>query len=177
MFRGYGPDPTDLFLHDGGAFGIKTRTALRLIRTPAHSAGASFAFAGFEAAGRALSAQARKGLAEEAYVLDPGAVAMNLERERSLRAAWTALRQVTRITPGLAGKAQALASPAAGGRGLQPDGQHLPLPGQPGTQHAPAAAGPETATGSRVADEPGGARPVMPGVVALLPRRHTRGNG
>ena len=116
VFRGYGPDPTDLFLHDGGAFGIKTRAALRLIRTPAHSAGASFAFAGFEAAGKALSAIAREGLAEETYVLDPGAMAMNLERERTLRAAWTALRQVTRASPGLAGKARALASLAAGGR-------------------------------------------------------------
>ena len=67
--------------------------------------------------------------------------------------------------------------PAAGGRSLQPDLQHLPLPGQPGTQHAPAAADPETAAGSGAADEPGGARPVIPGVVALLSRRHARGIG
>ena len=116
VFRGYGPDPTDLFLHDGGAFGIKTRAALRLIRTPGHSAPASFAFADFAAAGRALSAIAREGLAEEVYVLDPAAMAMNLERERSLRAAFNAARHVCAASPGAVGKLRALASLAAGGR-------------------------------------------------------------
>lgn len=116
VFRGYGPDPTGLFLHDGGAFGIKTRAALRLIRQPAHSGHASFAFADFHSAAAGLSAIAREGLAEEAYVLDPGAMAINLDRERGLRVAARAVRQVCAATPGLGGKARALASLAAGGR-------------------------------------------------------------
>lgn len=116
VFRGYGPDPTDLFLHDGGAFGIKTRVAMRLIDAPAHTGPASFAFPDFQSAARALSAIAREGLAEEAYVLDPGAMAVNLERDRTLAAAWRAARQVCAAAPSLAGKATALASLAAGGR-------------------------------------------------------------
>ncbi|MBL8631267.1 MAG: FAD-binding oxidoreductase, partial [Rhodospirillaceae bacterium] len=34
FYRTYGPDLTGLFIHDGGAFGIKTKATLQLIRTP-----------------------------------------------------------------------------------------------------------------------------------------------
>lgn len=71
LLRGYGPDLTGLFLHDGGAFGIKTEASFRLIPAPAAEGFASFAFAELPAAAAALSAIARAGLAEEAYVLDP----------------------------------------------------------------------------------------------------------
>ncbi|MCA3254242.1 MAG: FAD-binding oxidoreductase, partial [Alphaproteobacteria bacterium] len=70
VWRGFGPDLTGLFLHDGGAFGIKTEATLRLIRTPAAAGYLSFALPSFAAAADALSAVAREGLAEEAYVLE-----------------------------------------------------------------------------------------------------------
>ncbi|MGE8279493.1 MAG: FAD-binding oxidoreductase [Stenotrophomonas sp.] len=120
VFRNFGPDTTGLFMHDGGAFGIKTRAAFRLIPLPAHSGYASFAFADFESAGLALSAIARAGLAEEAYVLDAGAVAANVERDRSLRAATRAVRQVLHTASGVAGKCGALLAMARAGRRVVP---------------------------------------------------------
>jgi len=71
LLRGYGPDLTGLFLHDGGAFGIKTQASFPLIPAPAAEGFASFAFPDLPAAAAALSAVARAGIAEEAYVLDP----------------------------------------------------------------------------------------------------------
>jgi len=121
VFRNFGPDTTGLFMHDGGAFGIKTRAAFRLIPLPAHTGYASFAFADFEAAALALSAVARAGLAEEAYVLDAGAVAANAERDRSLRAALRALRQVFNSASGLRGRYRALMGMVKAGRQLIPD--------------------------------------------------------
>ena len=121
VFRNFGPDTTGLFMHDGGAFGIKTRAAFRLIPLPAHSGYASFAFADFESAGRALSAVARAGLAEDAYVLDAGAVATNVEREHSLRGALRALRQVWASAPDMAGKCSALLGMVGAGHRVVPN--------------------------------------------------------
>ena len=120
VLRGYGPDTTGLFLHDGGAFGIKTRASLRLIRKPAATGFGSYAFADFASAARALSAIACEGLAEEAYVLDPGAMAMNLQRDTSLSGIWQAARGIAAAERGLAGKARALAGAAASGRQVVP---------------------------------------------------------
>ena len=122
VFRNFGPDTTGLFMHDGGAFGIKTKAAFRLIPLPAHTGYGSYAFAGFEAAGRALSAIARAGIAEEAYVLDPGAVAINAERDTSVAAALRAVRQVAGSASGLGRKCKALAGLALAGRGVIPAG-------------------------------------------------------
>ena len=159
VFRGYGPDPTDLFLHDGGAFGIKTRVAMRLIDAPAHTGPASFAFPDFQSAARALSAVAREGLAEEAYVLDPGAMAINLERDRSLAAAWRAARQVWAATPSPVGRLKALTSLAAGGR--------TPVPAKAFSLHLVAAAN----CGAAVAHDLGRARLLarQAGGVAIAP--------
>ncbi|WP_269792537.1 FAD-binding oxidoreductase [Stenotrophomonas sp. Iso1] len=121
VFRNFGPDTTGLFMHDGGAFGVKTRAAFRLIPLPAHTGFASFAFADFEAAGKALSAIARAGLADEVYVLDAGAVAANVERDRSLSAAWRALRLVLGTARGIGGKFKAMAGLIAAGRRVIPD--------------------------------------------------------
>ena len=121
VFRNFGPDTTGLFMHDGGAFGIKTRAAFRLIPLPAHNGYGSFAFRDFETAGRALSAIARAGLAEEAYVLDAGAVAANVERERSLGGALRALRQVVNTASGVAGKCKAVLGMAKAGRQVVPE--------------------------------------------------------
>ncbi|MNM28032.1 putative FAD-linked oxidoreductase [compost metagenome] len=131
VFRNFGPDTTGLFTHDGGAFGIKVRAAFRLIPLPAHTGFASFAFADFEAAGKALSAIARAGLAEEVYVLDAGAVAANVERERSVSAAWRALRLVLGTARGIGGKLKATAGLIAAGRRV--------IPGNAFTLHLVAA--------------------------------------
>jgi FAD/FMN-containing dehydrogenase len=58
--------------------GIKVEATLRVIRTPAHSGYASFAFPDMESAGKALSEVARTGAAEEAYVFDPETTRKNL---------------------------------------------------------------------------------------------------
>ncbi len=71
FLRNYGPDLTGLFLSDTGAFGFKTRAALRLIPFPAAQAFASFAFEDELAALAALSAIGRTGLAGECYLWDP----------------------------------------------------------------------------------------------------------
>lgn len=122
VFRNFGPDTTGLFMHDGGAFGIKTKAAFRLIPLPSHSGYGSYAFASFDAAGRALSAIARAGIAEEAYVLDPGAVALNAERDTSATGAWRAIRQVAGSARGVAAKLKALTGLALAGRGVIPEG-------------------------------------------------------
>jgi FAD/FMN-containing dehydrogenase len=121
VFRNFGPDTTGLFMHDGGAFGIKTRAAFRLIPMPAVSGYASFAFSCFEEAAQALSLIARAGIAEEAYVLDAGAVAANLERDRSLGAAWRAMTQVTASASGVMGKVKAITGMLLAGRNVIPD--------------------------------------------------------
>lgn len=122
VFRNFGPDTTGLFLHDGGAFGIKTKASLRLIKAPAANGYLSLAFPSLEAAGAALSGIARAGLAEDAYVLDPAAVAATIERERGIGAALAAIRAVARSAGGGVAAIRALAALAAAGRGVVPQG-------------------------------------------------------
>ncbi|MBM3505506.1 MAG: FAD-binding oxidoreductase [Alphaproteobacteria bacterium] len=72
VYRTYGPDFTGLFLHDGGAFGVKTQATFKLIPAPKESGFASFVFpGGILAAAGALADVARSGAAEDAYVFDP----------------------------------------------------------------------------------------------------------
>lgn len=120
-FCNFGPDTTGLFLHDGGALGIKTKASLRLIGLPSANGYASYAFATFAAAGRALSAVARAGVAEEAYVLDPGAVAIQRERGNSLATAWRAIQQVWSSARGARAGIKALVELARAGRTLVPE--------------------------------------------------------
>jgi len=93
FYRRHGPDLTDVFLHDCGALGIKTQATLRLIERPQAQACLSFALPDAEHAAAALSAVARAGLAEEAYVFDPSTT------ERMLRTTSTAdsLRRLGKI--------------------------------------------------------------------------------
>jgi D-lactate dehydrogenase (cytochrome) len=78
FYRTYGPDLTGLFTHDSGALGVKVEVTFRLMRTPAHTGFASFAFAGVEAASAALAEVSRSGVAEEAYLFDPDSTRKNL---------------------------------------------------------------------------------------------------
>lgn len=120
VFRNFGPDTTGVFLHDGGALGIKIRASLRLIRLPAATGYASYAFSTFAAAGRALSAVARAGIAEEAYVLDPEAVASRLPQDNTFTATWRALRQVWGSAHGMTARIRVLTGLARAGRVLVP---------------------------------------------------------
>jgi D-lactate dehydrogenase (cytochrome) len=78
FYRTYGPDLTGLFIHDSGAFGIKTKATLKLIRTPKAIGFASFAFPSIDLAGQAMSEVARSGIAEEAYIFDPESTDKNM---------------------------------------------------------------------------------------------------
>ncbi len=78
FYRTYGPDLTGLFLHDAGALGLKTQATLRLMRWPEHYGFLSFVFPGINATAGALSAVARSGVAEDAYVFDPESTTKNL---------------------------------------------------------------------------------------------------
>ncbi|MBL8201747.1 MAG: FAD-binding oxidoreductase [Chromatiales bacterium] len=78
FYRTHGPDFTGLFLHDGGALGIKTEATFRLIERPAHTGYLSWAFADAQGAAAALSAIGRSGATEEAYVFDPATTARGM---------------------------------------------------------------------------------------------------
>ncbi len=65
LLRHFGPDLTGVFVHDGGAFGIKTKATFRLVHRPG---GTSFASFGFEDRERLVSTMcecARLGVASE----------------------------------------------------------------------------------------------------------------
>ncbi len=70
-YRTYGPDLTGVFVHDAGTLGVKTKISLRLIPWPQHTDYLSFVFPDVEQTVSGLSAIARTGVAEEAYVFDP----------------------------------------------------------------------------------------------------------
>lgn len=119
VFRGLGPDLTGLFLHDGGAFGIKSRATLRVIQRPRHTGHASFAFAALDDAVRALCAIQRKGLVEDAYIMDPGATDhLDIDPATALRSA----RSVARNAGGPLAALRALFAMGRGGLGPIPKG-------------------------------------------------------
>lgn len=121
FYRTQGPDMTGLFLHDGGALGIKTEATFRLIEMPHHLACLSFAFPDALSAAAALSAIGRSGAAEEAYVFDPETTRRNMARG-DLRDDLQRLRRVVsgqrRLTAGL----RAGLRLAAAGRRIVPAG-------------------------------------------------------
>lgn len=119
VFRGLGPDLTGLFLHDGGAFGIKTAATLRIIERPSCTDYASFAFASLDDAVRAMCAIQRKGLVEDAYIMDPGATDhLDINPAMALRSA----RSVARSAGGPLRALKALFTMGRGGLGPIPKG-------------------------------------------------------
>ena len=118
FYRSCGPDLTGLFLHDSGALGIKVQATFRLMETPAAHGFASFAFTDVAAAARALSAVARAGVAEDAYVFDPATTESNLAGT-SLRQGLATLLAVARAERGwLRGSLAALRMALVGRRVL-----------------------------------------------------------
>lgn len=81
FFRPYGPDLTGLFASDCGAFGVKARATLRLVREGAGLAYGSFAFGDHRAIFAAMSAVAREGLASESFGFDPFLQSQRMKRE------------------------------------------------------------------------------------------------
>lgn len=71
FFRHYGPDLTGPFLSDTGALGIKVEATIRLIRAPACTEFASFAFDNFHDMADAQTEIGRARLAAECFGLDP----------------------------------------------------------------------------------------------------------
>lgn len=124
VFRNFGPDLTGLFLHDGGAFGLKTQASLRLIRIPAFTGFASFAFDSFEDAASALSEVARAGIAEDAFVLDPTAIATAAQNRQRIGAAIATVKAVAKSAGGGAAALRALMDLLRGGRSVAPAGAY-----------------------------------------------------
>jgi len=78
FFRTYGPDLTGLFLNDCGAFGIKTKATLRLIKNPDYSGFLTFTFDSHRDLLAAMSEISRQALAAECYGADPYVWGMRL---------------------------------------------------------------------------------------------------
>jgi FAD/FMN-containing dehydrogenase len=80
FFRPYGPDITGLFAADCGAFGVKARATLRLVREGRFAYG-SFAFDSAQQILTAMAGIARDGLAAENFGFDPFLQSQRLKRE------------------------------------------------------------------------------------------------
>ena len=120
FYRTYGPDLTGLFLHDGGAFGVKVQATLRVIRAPEHTGCASFAVPGIAAAALLLAEIARSGAAEDAYVFDPASTRRNLDGV-DLKRALATLGGVVRGQSGWFAGLKAGARLVAAGRHFTPE--------------------------------------------------------
>jgi hypothetical protein len=81
FFRPYGPDLTGLFAADCGAFGVKARATLRLLRDGPAFAYGSFAFDTPEGVFGAMGAIAREGLASECFGFDPFLQSQRMKRD------------------------------------------------------------------------------------------------
>lgn len=71
FFRHYGPDLSGLFTGDTGAFGIKTRVTLRLMKRNPVVMSASFGFTDFHRMARAMESVAKEGVVSENFGLNP----------------------------------------------------------------------------------------------------------
>lgn len=81
FFRPYGPDLTGLFAADCGAFGIKVRVTLKLVRDATAFAYGSFCFDTAVALLEAMSSIARAELASESFAFDPFLQAQRMKRD------------------------------------------------------------------------------------------------
>ncbi|MEL7188638.1 MAG: FAD-binding oxidoreductase [Pseudomonadota bacterium] len=81
FFRPFGPDLTGLFAADCGAFGVKARVTLKLVREATAFAYGSFSFTTYDALLSAMSAIAREELAAESFAFDPFLQAQRMKRD------------------------------------------------------------------------------------------------
>lgn len=80
FFRPYGPDITGLFAADCGAFGVKARATLRLVKEGRCAYG-SYAFDSAAQILTAMAGIAREGLAAENFGFDPFLQSQRMKRE------------------------------------------------------------------------------------------------
>ena len=85
FFRPYGPDLTSLFGADCGAFGVKARVTLKLVREATAFAYGSFSFERHDALLGAMSAIARAELASESFAFDPFLQSQRMKRDTLLK--------------------------------------------------------------------------------------------
>ncbi|MEM7501006.1 MAG: FAD-binding oxidoreductase [Pseudomonadota bacterium] len=160
FLRSFGPDLTGLFVHDGGALGVKTAATFKVISTPPEEDYASFAFKRFENAAAALSDIARRDLAEEVYVLDPGTT------DNFNPSANDVLRSATALAKSARGPVQALSqlvTAGTAGTRVIPEGHyslHLTAAGR-----SEAAVNADRDTARELAEKQGGVE-----VASTIPR-------
>lgn len=123
FFRHYGPDLTGLFLGDCGAYGIKVRAVLRLIRTPPAARFASFEFTDRRAVARALAEVARRRLAMMCFGMDPVLARQRMKRT-SLGQDVKALKGVVTSAPSLARGVKEAVKVAVAGRSFLDEGSY-----------------------------------------------------
>lgn len=85
FFRPFGPDLTGLFAADCGAFGVKARVTLKLVREAKAFAYGSFSFDTHDQLLGAMSAIAREELAAESFAFDPFLQAQRMKRDTLLK--------------------------------------------------------------------------------------------
>jgi len=124
FLRSFGPDTTGLFVHDAGAFGIKARAALRLIRAPKATGYLSFGFATQADGIQALAEVGRSDLAEDAYLMDPDKTRIALAADPNLVRDAKVLGKVIRQEGGLLKGLKAGARLALAGRDFIEAGCH-----------------------------------------------------
>lgn len=112
--RHYGPDLTGLFTGDCGAFGIKARVTLPLLKArPAHRP-VSFAFADFASLHDAMRAVAAERLEDTSLFLDAalsqGQIARQDRAGASLQMAWSIFKSSPSLGAGLSQLVQAAVS-------------------------------------------------------------------
>jgi glycolate oxidase len=100
--RHQGPDLTGLFTGDCGAFGVKARITLPLLRRKAAFQAASFAFESFESFHTAMRHAAREGLDDENFGLDAALSQGQIAREENANRTGEVVATVIR-THGLIG--------------------------------------------------------------------------
>ena len=110
FFRPFGPDLTSLFAADTGAFGVKARITLKLVREATAFAYGSFSMPDHQRVLGAMSAIAREGLAAENFAFDPFLQSQRMKRDslakdarslvnmmKSQGSAWQAIREGAKV--------------------------------------------------------------------------------
>lgn len=115
FFRFYGPDLAGLFTGDNGAFGVKARITLRLIRRREAFEAASFSFSTFEAMHAAMRAIALEHVDDENFALDATLQQGQIGRQEGIAAKAGIARSVLRSATSLGSGVKSLAKMAAAG--------------------------------------------------------------
>lgn len=110
FFRPFGPDITGLFAADTGAFGVKARVTLRLVREATAFAYGSYSMPDHRSILGAMSAIAREGLAAENFAFDPFLQSQRMKRDsltkdakslvnmmKSQGSAWKAIKEGAKV--------------------------------------------------------------------------------